>query len=283
MKRNNLLTDNKNYYFREGDYPSRGVFGISHNIMIPVEVDHDNNATCMFVVNYEGFPEGGQRNLIDITGIRIREGLAGLTIYRGTLEHSLQQGYVESLLKISRSIDQCDVHTRFHSIRTGLWARHLAKKMGLEQEADNLSLAGKLHDIGKVFIPRTILTKPSQLSLSEWELVKKHPSLGVVLMKPSALLAQIIPYVNAHHEHYDGSGYPNGLSGDAIPLPAKILAVADAFATITEGRIYKKPANVFDALSEIERCSGRQFDPLIVKAMRDLVLSGCVRDWMGIW
>lgn len=259
-------------------------FNVSQNVMIPVKLDKENNVTHMFVVNYEGFPENGLANFFDITGIRLRQGLAGMTIYQGPLEYSLQKGYIGTLLKISRSIDQCDVHTRFHGIRTGLWAQRLAQSLGLNsQESENISLAGKIHDVGKVFIPKSILIKPGVLEPAEWNLVKQHPTLGGVLMKPSHELKSIIPYVQAHHENYDGTGYPDGLSGEDIPFGARILTVADAFTTITEGRVYKKAASFQEAIRELERCSEKQFDPLVVRAIRELVASGKVRDWMGIW
>ncbi len=272
---------------KEGDIKEQSFwnqFGVSQNVMIPVKLDKENNVTHMFVVNYENFPENGLANFFDITGIRFREGLAGMTIYQGPLEYSLQKGYIGTLLKISRSIDQCDLHTRFHSIRSGLWAHRLAQFLGLDsQESENIALAGKIHDVGKVFIPKSILTKPGVLDPEEWSLVKQHPTLGSVLMKPSHELKSIIPYVQAHHENYDGTGYPQGLSGEDIPLGARILTVADAFTTITEGRVYKKAASFQEAIRELERCSEKQFDPLVVKAMGKLVASGKVRDWMGIW
>lgn len=256
----------------------------SQNVMIPVKLDKQNNVTHLFVVNYDGFPEGGLNNFSEITGIRLREGLAGMTIYQGPLEYSLQKGYIGTLLKIARSIDHCDDHTRFHGIRTGLWAQKLAQGLGLPlDEVDNITLAGKLHDVGKVFVPKSILTKPGFLDPNEWEIVKKHPNLGSVLMKPSLELRTIVPYVRAHHERYDGSGYPDGLAEENIPLGARILSVADAFTTITEGRVYKKPATFQFALQELEKFSGRQFDPQIVEIMKKLIISGSVRDWMGSW
>lgn len=284
MKRKDEFDD---YIINQGELKERSLktrVGACQNVMIPVKLDKENNVTHMFVVNYDGFPEGGLANFFDITGIRLREGLAGMTIYQGPLEYSLQKGYIGTLLKISRSIDQCEEHTRFHGIRTGLWAQKLAQGLGLaSDEIENVTLAGKLHDVGKVFIPKAILTKPSVLDAAEWEMVRKHPVLGSVLMKPSQELKPIIPYVRAHHERYDGSGYPDGLTGEEIPLGARILAVADAFTTITEGRIYKKAATFQYALEELEKYSGKQFDPRVVAVMKRLVVSGNVRDWMGIW
>jgi len=271
----------------EGDFSKKSFWnqlGVSQNVMIPVKLDKENNVTHMFVVNYDGFPENGLANFFDITGIRFREGLAGMTIYQGPLEYSLQKGYIGTLLKISRSIDQCDIHTRFHGTRTGLWAHRLAQFLGINsQEAESLSLAGKIHDVGKVFIPKSILIKPGVLEPAEWDLVRQHPILSGILMKPSHELKRIVPCVQAHHENYDGTGYPEGLSGEDIPLGARVLSVADAFTTITEGRVYKKAASFREAIRELVRCSEKQFDPLIVMAMEKLVASGKVRDWMGIW
>ncbi|MCC6146368.1 MAG: HD domain-containing protein [Anaerolineaceae bacterium] len=284
MKHTEAFDEFANHRGESGNQPQTTRFGTSQNIMIPVKLDKENNVTHMFVVNYEGFPENGLENFFDITGIRFREGLAGMTVYQGPLEYSLLKGYIGTLLKIARSIDQCEQHTRFHSTRTGLWALKIAQSLGLDsQEVESISLAGKIHDIGKVFIPKSILTKPASLKAEEWDLVKQHPILGSVLMKPSQELKSIIPYVKAHHENFDGSGYPAGLAGEEIPLGARILTVADAFTTITEGRVYKKAATFRNAITELVRCSGKQFDPLIVSTIEKLVISGDVRDWMGRW
>lgn len=243
----------------------------SQNILIPMEVDSENNVTDFFMLDTAELPAGGQGNLLEICGSHISEGLAGLTIHQDLNGQVLQKGYTGTLLKLARSIDHCDSHTRYHGPHTSEWCRRLAIQLGFDrEEVEAVALAGKIHDVGKVLIPREILTKPSRLDVSEWDLVKQHPNYGAMIIQPSIQLHSIIPFIQAHHEHYDGSGYPNGLSGNHIPMGARIVSVSDAFTTMTAGRIYKAAYSVQEALEEIFRCSGTQFDPLVVEALHDL-------------
>jgi HD-GYP domain-containing protein (c-di-GMP phosphodiesterase class II) len=131
-----------------------------------------------------------------------------------------------------------------------------------------------LHDIGKVAIPEQILNKNGSLSPEEWETMKSHVMFGAKILDPLTPLARIREMVLHHHEYFDGSGYPNALKGDKIPLGARIIAVADAYDTITSDRTYKKARTAAEALAELERCADGQFDgkivALFVRTMRQL-------------
>src|SRR6185312_2915418 len=124
---------------------------------------------------------------------------------------------------------------------------------------------------GKIGIPETILNKNGPLDADEWEIMKKHVRYGEKLLDPLPSLSQVRDMVCYHHEMYDGSGYPEGLSGQQIPLGARIIAVADAYDTITSERIYKKAHTPAAALAELQRCAGTQFDPELVRLFVEAV------------
>jgi HD-GYP domain-containing protein (c-di-GMP phosphodiesterase class II) len=131
---------------------------------------------------------------------------------------------------------------------------------------EEIRLGGVLHDIGKVAIPENILNKNGPLNSDEWETMKSHVTFGAKILDPLTPLARIREMVLHHHEFFDGTGYPKALSGEAIPLGARIIAVADAYDTITSDRTYKKARAAADAVIELQRCANAQFDAKIVEA-----------------
>lgn len=235
-------------------------------IMIPIELDRKNRVFGFFALDTEELPEGSQKNLNEITGTPFKPELAGLTVYAGPVVQALQENYSKALFMLADSIDRCD--NSAHSQNTALWAKRIAETMRLdENEVMEISLASRLHDIGKSIIPRELLTKPGPLTEEEWAIIKRHSEYGAALMQPSQGLADIIPLVHAHHERFDGKGYPNGLAGNDIPLGARILGLADAFSTMITGRAYRSPISFELAKQDLIRNSGTQFDPDVVKAM----------------
>jgi diguanylate cyclase (GGDEF)-like protein len=148
----------------------------------------------------------------------------------------------------------------------------LARALGLPKaEVHRVTLAAELHDIGKVAIPETILNKPGPLDEEEWKFIRRHTEIGERIVTAAPSLAHAAELVRSHHEHYDGSGYPDRLAGDDIPLGASIIAVCDAFAAMTKQRPYSDAITVADALAELRRCSGSQFDPSDVRAFCELI------------
>lgn len=235
-------------------------------IMIPIELDRKNRVFGFFALDTEELPEGSQTNLNEITGTPFKPELAGLTVYAGPVVQALQENYSKALFMLADSIDRCD--NSAHSQNTALWAKRIAETMRLdENEVMEISLASRLHDIGKSIIPRELLTKPGPLTEEEWVIIKRHSEYGAALMQPSQGLANIIPIVHAHHERFDGKGYPNGLAENDIPLGARILGLADAFSTMITGRAYRAPISFELAKQDLLRNSGTQFDPDVVKAM----------------
>jgi diguanylate cyclase (GGDEF)-like protein/putative nucleotidyltransferase with HDIG domain len=162
-----------------------------------------------------------------------------------------------------------DVYIGSHSHNVGELAARLARRLGLDaEEAELIRVAGSLHDIGKLLIPEEILHKPGSLTPTERSVVERHSEIGCRMLE-SLGLDPIATWVLHHHERFDGDGYPDGLVGEEIPLPARILFVADAWDTITTDRVYRQKMTRSEALAEIERCSGTQFDPTVVNALRE--------------
>ncbi len=235
-------------------------------IMIPMELDPKMRVIGFFALDNEELPEGSQKNLNEITGTPFKAELAGLTVFVGPVVQNLQQNYIKALFMLADSIDRCDQSA--HSQNTALWARRIAEFMRLsDEEVEEVTLAGRLHDVGKALVPREILTKTGPLTENEWLIIRHHAEYSATLMDPSPSLNTIRPMVLSHHEYFDGNGYSKKLSGEDIPQGARILAVADAYSTMTTGRAYRAPISSEQAKLELMRCSGTQFDPEVVKAM----------------
>jgi len=127
-----------------------------------------------------------------------------------------------------------------------------------------------LHDIGKVGIPDDILRRPGPLNNSEWALIQRHPDVGADIVIMVSNLSQVAELIRTHHERFDGKGYPRSLRGSQIPLGGRILAVADAYTAMTDGRVYRAPVSHADAIAELKRCAGTHFDPRVVDAFISL-------------
>ncbi|MEI7615158.1 MAG: PAS domain S-box protein, partial [Actinomycetota bacterium] len=156
--------------------------------------------------------------------------------------------------------------TKDHTDRMHDLALKLGKSIGLPSSLlDELTLLVSLHDIGKVAIPEKILSKKTRLSEKEWKVIKNHPEIGFNIARSSPQIAHIANSILACHEHWDGGGYPLGIRGELIPVTARIILIVDAFDVMISGRSYKKPMSMEDAIDELRRCSGTQFDPSLVK------------------
>ncbi len=174
---------------------------------------------------------------------------------------------LDTVTSLARNIDFSDHFTRDHGQAVSRWAVLIARQLGLSSdEIEEVRLAGVLHDIGKVGIPQDVLVKPSRLTPEEYELIKSHSVLGERILEPLKLgsIKRIARMVRHHHEAFDGNGYPDKLKGEGIPLGARILAVADSFDSIVSDRAYKRGRTHNDAIVELHRCCGTQFDPHLV-------------------
>jgi diguanylate cyclase (GGDEF)-like protein len=184
----------------------------------------------------------------------------------GSRDESTLSGMIEALAALADARD-CRAGEHLHGV-SALAAR-LALELGLDtSEAHLVGMAGRLQDIGNVAIPDGILSKTGPLSEQEWEQVRNHPEVGAAVVSRIPRLGMLASVIRAHHERWDGGGYPDRLQGKGIPLGARILAVADAFAAMTADRPYRKAMTPGNALAEIERCAGSQFDPEVAEALR---------------
>lgn len=178
------------------------------------------------------------------------------------------QGTVEALAVL---VEARDAFTGEHTKVVEEFAKKIAGEMGLEaSEVRLIGMVGKLHDIGKVAIPDTILQKPGALSEEEWALMHKHPLIGSDVVSRVPTLRMTAPGIRGHHERWDGTGYPDGLAGEKIPLAARIVSVADCFSAMTTDRPYRAARSQAGALEELRRAAGTHFDPTVVNAMERL-------------
>jgi HD-GYP domain-containing protein (c-di-GMP phosphodiesterase class II) len=163
------------------------------------------------------------------------------------------------------AIEARDAYTSGHSTRVADTVLAIAARLGIAgHELDTIHMAAHMHDIGKIGIPDSILGKPGRLSESEWEIVKRHPKAGYDILCRSDALNDIAHIVLHHHERWDGRGYPEGLSREAIPLGSRIIAVADSMDAMLSERPYKKALTFCKCMRELENNKGRQFDPSII-------------------
>jgi putative nucleotidyltransferase with HDIG domain len=197
-----------------------------------------------------------------------------VTIAIGNIELfiSLQEAYLATVRSLAAAVDAKDTYTRGHSDKVATYATLMAQRMNLSHEQIiALEMAAYLHDIGKIGVPEAILLKPGRLSDDEMAQMRHHPLIGANILKPVAFPWAITPIVRHHHEYFDGSGYPAGLAGDEIPLLARVLCVADSYEAMTADRPYRAGRCAADAVVELQRCSGTQFDPRVVEIMTEVV------------
>ncbi len=187
----------------------------------------------------------------------------------------LEEIYETTLENFMTALDMRDVETFGHSKTVARYSQVLAEALGIcdPKTLDNIRRGALLHDAGKIAIPDAILKKPGPLSPAEWEKVRRHPAMGYGLIKDIKLVPEVGHIILCHHERYDGTGYPRGLKREAIPLEARIFAVADTLDAITSHRPYRRPTDFPSARGEIVRNSGGQFDPRVVEAFAAMDLS----------
>jgi putative nucleotidyltransferase with HDIG domain len=177
-----------------------------------------------------------------------------------------EERFLAVVLDLAETVDLRFSGSARHSETVGRYAEMMARELGLsEQRAARVQLAGRLHDIGKVGVPDSILSKQGKLTDEEFAVIKRHPELGAQILEHQSL-ADVRQWVGAHHERPDGRGYPLALSGDTIPIEARILAVADSYEAMTSDRAYSPSIGHTAARAELERCIGTQFDARVVHA-----------------
>jgi putative nucleotidyltransferase with HDIG domain len=195
----------------------------------------------------------------------------------------LSQAYKGTALLLGDVIEADDQYTGDHTKDVVELALQVADALGVDEETRRGAEFGALlHDVGKIHIPNEIINKPGPLDDAEWVVMKTHTIEGQrMLERVGGVLARVGVVVRASHERWDGGGYPDGLGGDEIPLAARIVSACDAYNAMTTDRSYRRALPVADAVAELERCAGSQFDPAVVAALIDIAVAGAPRepDW----
>ena len=191
--------------------------------------------------------------------------------YKVRTEHD-RKIIIQSMKTFTNFIDAKDKYTRGHSIRVGFYTKKIAERMDFdEDELDNIYYIALLHDVGKINISDAILNKPGKLDDEERDIIKTHTTNGAQILKDFSSVPHIVEGARYHHERYDGKGYPEGLSGEQIPLVARIIGVADAFDAMNSDRCYRKAYPMEKIVKELKEGAGKQFDPEVVKVMLELI------------
>ncbi|GAC1353285.1 MAG: hypothetical protein NVSMB1_25170 [Polyangiales bacterium] len=208
----------------------------------------------------------GQRKLLSIVGSR-----AAAAIENARLYEDLQATFKQTIQGLARALDRLDRYTSGHSDRVAMYSTMLAIKLALPAElVEIVRQSALMHDIGKIGCVLN-LNKPGKLSNEDYEAFKRHPSHGRDILEPIRFLQPLIPGVHLHHERWDGKGYPLGLAGNDIPLIARIVAVADTYDAMTSDRAYRRQLPHEVTVTEIERCTGTQFDRNVAFAFLEAI------------
>lgn len=189
-------------------------------------------------------------------------------IIRKVRSWKARKKYLDDIIKLAKTIDANDICTRGHCSKVMKYSLMISRRLDLPQkEIKLIKIASILHDIGKIGIDLSILRKPGRLTEADWEKVRMHPDMGATIAHESGFLDKVAPIIKHHHARYSGGGYPDpNKREDDIPVGSRIIAVADAYDAMTSDRPYRKAMSREDALEELDRCSGKQFDPQIVNA-----------------
>jgi GAF domain-containing protein len=199
-----------------------------------------------------------------------------VAIENANLYEEIQRSYHEAILALINAIEAKDPYTMGHTQRTSQYALGVAQELNLnKQVCQRIKTAAELHDIGKIGIREKIISKPTNLSNTEFETIQKHVVVGEKILKPITYLHYILPIIRGHHEHYDGSGYPDGLKKNEILLESRILAIADSFDAMTTQRPYNAPLTFANAMNECRKSSGTHFDPDVVIALERFLVTTC--------
>ncbi len=188
-----------------------------------------------------------------------------------------QELWLQLLINISKFVDRRVSKTGEHSENVAKWASTTARRLKMsDDEVKNVYWASILHDIGKIGISDRILRKKAALTDADWVLIKMHPTIGSNIVSSIEALPSLAPTISAHQEKFDGTGYPKGLSGKDIPLEARILGIADAYQAMVEERYYRDARSHDDAVSELEKVKGTQFDPEVLDVFINVVNTSTV-------
>ena len=212
----------------------------------------------------------GQLDILSILTNSAANAIANNNLYK-----DLQQSYLEAIHGLANAIEARDNYTAGHTDRVSILAGEMAEALGWdERKKYNLVMGCTLHDIGKIGVPDNILNKTSKLTEEETKIMRVHPKVGLQIIRGISLFKPAIPYIIAHHERWDGKGYPKQLKKEEIPIEGRLLSVVDTFDAILSDRPYRKGSTVMEAVSELRKYRGIQFDPELVDIFINLLRQG---------
>jgi putative nucleotidyltransferase with HDIG domain len=205
-----------------------------------------------------------------LTALRLAELLAGQTLT--ALLGQSGDGSPAAVAALAAAIDARDNYTHNHSEQVVALATGVAQKLGLSPaEVGQVRDGAMLHDVGKVAIPNEILYKPGPLTAAEWEIMREHPKIGERILQRTPELRPIAPLVRHEHERWEGTGYPDGLAGRDIPIGSRIIFACDAYSAMITARPYRQPMSHAEAIDELRRGAGSQFDPAVIEMLLELL------------
>ena len=290
-----VIAVQKNILYTEAGTKSTGIMLSSLYLFIFIFLPSKNIknliADCLMIavsVTAPAFLSGHEAYGIVATALMGVSIITACVIYRNIFLESLkntiqandnQRRYQclldESIAVIAKTIDSKNSYLDKHSQNVAQYAVMIANELGYkDKDLENIRIAALLHDIGKMSVPNTILDKTTKLTNNEWTVVKEHTIVGSNILKNVTSLSMLCEVSRWHHEHYDGSGYPDGLRADAIPQAARIVCIADALDAMTSQRSYNTMRTAEDAAEEILRCKGSQFDPAIAELTAAMICRG---------
>ncbi|MBI2912563.1 MAG: HD domain-containing protein [Chloroflexi bacterium] len=253
------------------DHPCwSGLFDGAHTVAYVPLISMERVVAVLCLIGSRRASDLHDRKLLESIGIVI-----GLSLENMRLNHRQYQSIMQVLCS---ALDMRDSATQGHSQRVAHLARLVARRMGLpDAHVKKIEQAAALHDIGKIGVPDAILSKPASLTEDEWAEMRRHPGLGFQILADIEGLESVAEIVHSHHERYDGGGYPRQLRGQGIPVGARIFAVVDTYDAITSDRPYRRARSHRQAIDEIVRNSGKQFDPTVVRAFLEVERRGLIR------
>ncbi len=254
-----------------------GFRGIGPAVVVPLRSERE--MIGVFCLGRKRRPAAGPFTDAEIRSLQGIAEIGGTAIRRARLFQNLENSYMQMVVSLARTMDARDSYTSGHSERISEWAEAVALELGCRpEEIQDIRWGALLHDIGKIGVPDAILRKPGQLTDAEWAIMRKHPEIGDEILGSIGRMRGVAALVRHHQEKWNGTGYPDKLKGEEIPLGARILSVCDAYSAITDDRPYKKARSHDAAVEELHRCEGVQFDPRVVAAFCTVVERQRERD-----
>jgi putative nucleotidyltransferase with HDIG domain len=235
--------------------------GMSSSIYMPLTIR--GNSIGILYISRKGSEHLFTQSEVEF--VSVLSGQAAAAIENARLYEKLEKSYLSIIVTLSGVVEARDLYTDKHMKDISEYSVEIAQKLNIpDNDIENIRKAALLHDLGKICVPDHILMKPEKLSDEEMDVIRKHPVNGARILESVEPIKYAQEIIKHHHEYYDGSGYPEGLKGERIPLGARIIAVADAFGAMTTNRPYRKALSTDEAIKELKKFSGIQFDPQIV-------------------